>query len=695
MAAEITAEMAAQEKIEGAIQHRFLRESPAIPVGYEEEINNTTGTEHVFSSVEELETLCEGLGVYMVLPTKEMLKRAEDYYNANWDRINTELEPLLTPYLRGVVAEDYARILAGIYSYSARIPEMVEILKSVSTVQAYRIDTYGLYVTLLMGYSRALKVNREFNDIFRAPMDSNLKGIEQVERLYRIEEEKKNFINKKWSLTEAQAFNFIVSHGTVEVGDFVGLDLRDITKFLDNITTLSSAGDYLSYYSICKKCLGATREELEAIAPPPLFGSVFSSVTMAEEALQALENRLYMLGEKVDVVMSISDTEKRKQVLDALNHARTPEEQEGVIQNARQIAQEERDRAERAKEPTLFDEPEQGGEPQQDNAEQSEQNVIQVEENRTLTANTEATDIIRLPETFGLILSRDLYGGIGGKAKDILPITSFIRDYVENEGLDKNISAGVVEKAVEGLNLLQRFERVRPVNGLYTYHTNISKFAEACGYKDANEEEKKALLTALGVLNGLYLIVWTPKGREAVNVLRLRKIGLDGQAAGNLVLDISEEVMKGRPNLLTWGELQQVRDNCKGQAERHFRYQIYGKGHIEEEDMLKQVFGYDTMLLEATRGTGNEQEYAEQVKNVKRYISTHKAADRKKMRGWFEKFAKQGYISYTITTNKRGETVYKWKRLKAPQDIPVPYVSPQENMEGSNLDIQTPDEQGQ
>lgn len=632
---------------------------------------------HLFASLKELEAMRTQYAFYMVLPTEALLRRSEDYYNANWDRINAELEPLLPEDIRAVIAEDYARILAGIYFPTATPPQMKRILQTVSPEKAYIWDKYGLYVTLFMLYSRILEMRREYVARFKTPDNMEDLGLETDAlefyiKTYKLEqdryERRKTFMTSLTSAMEAQAFTYLVQTGDVEPADFIGIELKESIKFLDDVNALSQTGNYVSFYVVSKECLGATPQELEEITPPPVLGSRVNAQIIAEQALQELNTRLENLGQKVDAVASILDAEKRKQALTEINNARTPEDRQQAIQNALRIAQEEREQIRQQEEPTLFTPEEQGETPAPVEA-PTNQEGLQVD---TLTENKITEEIIRLPENFGLLLSRGLYASKDGKqANDILPISAFIEDYVRRKGLDRVISPYTVSKAVEGVNLLQRIQRVRPANNVYEYRFNISQFAELVGYKDANETQKKELLTALGVLDGLYLIVWKQDGRHAVRVLTLQSIGIDGQAKGDIVIHVTAESMAGRPNLLTAGDLAGMQKLLKGEAGSHFKHQILSKGHKEEEAMLSEVFGYDVMEAEAFSTHGENLELGlERAAKVKKYIQGHKARDKKRLLNMFEQYRKGGYINYTVTKNAKGQTVYTWERLKDIEAIP-------------------------
>ena len=275
-------------------------------------------------------------------------------------------------------------------------------------------------------------------------------------------------------------------------------------------------------------------------------------------------------------------------------------------------------------------------------------------------------EIIRVPETFAGVLSRDVYGSTRRdqvrNERDILPIQAFIADYMQRHpDATGTTTPRIVEKAIEGVNLLQRKQRVIPVNGLYTFKTNISEFAKLCGYTDANDDEKRAILLALSVLDGLYLAVWRPRGLYAVNVLNVREIGVTGQARGELVIDVTTEAMKGRPQLLAFEDFKRMREAAKGRAENHFRYQVIAKGHKTENALLNEIFGYSNAIREAEQQGAD----AETLDALRRNQQKHKPRDKKRLQAMFEREQAAGFLTFRKYTNPKGETVYSWKRTDA------------------------------
>lgn len=275
-------------------------------------------------------------------------------------------------------------------------------------------------------------------------------------------------------------------------------------------------------------------------------------------------------------------------------------------------------------------------------------------------------EIIRVPETFAGVLSRDVYGSTRRdqvrNERDILPIQAFIADYMERHpDATGTTTPRIVEKTIEGVNLLQRKQRVIPLNGLYTFKTNISEFAELCGYTDANDEQKRAILLALSVLDGLYLAVWRPRGLYAVNVLNVREIGVTGQARGELVIDVTTEAMKGRPQLLAFSDFKRMRAEAKGHAENHFRYQVIAKGHKTENALLNEIFGYSNAIREAEQQGAD----AETLDALRRNQQKNKPRDKKRLQAMFEREQAAGFLTFRKYTNAKGETVYSWKRTDA------------------------------
>ena len=405
--------------------------------------------------------------------------------------------------------------------------------------------------------------------------------------------------------TEAVAFQWMQHNGYIVVSDFAGVEQEVIRHFLNRMEQKADVGNYVRYYAVARLGLMATPEQVAAVDPPRQFGARNSATQYAE-----------------DIVAEISRdfNAKAAKIADFVNKAATGQTPPTEI-------------VREAKEAT--------------NA------------------------IVRVPEKFALILSRDIYTADGKDAKNILPISRYIEAYLKKRGTDAvyiTTSAGerrvtvtprTVEKAIEGVNLLQHFHKATPANGVLRFETNLTEFSELCGYKDANDEEKLQLLASLMVVNDLYLVVWRSGGLHAVNLLHIPDIGLTGRDKGNFVILVNEDAMRGKPQLISITDFVRLKQLAKGQAKNHFRYQILAKGQSEERALVSQVFGYQYKLDEL-------KDRPDELAKAHEYIRKHRSRDAKTLQTWFDEYAQLGFISYTRTRNAKGEWIYKWRRLTAP-----------------------------
>lgn len=261
-----------------------------------------------------------------------------------------------------------------------------------------------------------------------------------------------------------------------------------------------------------------------------------------------------------------------------------------------------------------------------------------------------------------LIQSRDLYTSRDAKAKDILPISAHIEDYMKRHKLDETISPYVVEKAVVGINLLQRLHNVKPNNGRYTFYTSISEFANVSYGWDANEEQKKELFHALKILHNLYIVVWKPTGRHAIQLVSLKDIGLSGEDKGKLTIEVTAQAMTGEERPISAADFKKLQQAGKGQAQHHFNGQILSKGnqgHKREDELLDNIFGYTRRLDEARLNNATDAD----MRLIRRNISANKSNHRKQLVKMFDKAQADGLITYTTYKNKDGEIIYKWVSL--------------------------------
>jgi len=401
---------------------------------------------------------------------------------------------------------------------------------------------------------------------------------------------------------DAVAFGWLRDNGIIAVSDFAGLRQSAIARFLGSIDATAEIAEYCTYYCVCKFALNAPTELLREINPP---------YSLAENYLTRWgEEPPYMIAERVanDLAARFRDIAEKFN-----NVVRDAAAQKPVTEQARAV--------------------------------------------------------VRIPENFALILSRDIYMAEGPKAQKILPISRYIQAYLEKRGTDLvyiitntgekgvEVTPRTVERAIEGVNLLQQIYRVTPSGGFYRFKTNLSEFSELCGYTDANDEMKLQLLASLMVLNDLYLVVWRSGGRSAVKVVNVPEFGISGKVKGNVEIHVTTEAMRGRPQLVSLTDFFTLRRLAKGAAKNHFRYQILAKGQMEERALVSQVFGYEYKLDEL-------KDKPDEYKAAREYIRKHRNTDIKNLQKWFDEYAQLGVIEYTRTKNTKGEYIYKWRRIK-------------------------------
>lgn len=528
-----------------------------------------------------------------------LLSRTMEYY--------TEQAPLIREHLNAgasefweldtdtenVLLEDYARALFGVFDFRASREQMGK-LRGLRSGAAYNIDKYGLYYAVLGGYLGICRGLDEYDRITAAPED--YRGPEFQEFAQQ------EYINGPNYSEDGRAVSYLIRTGEFNAARFAGVSgPAEVNAFLDRCQLFAAVFDYATYYGICKYCLRATREELDAIpAPRDTFGKL-TPQQFAEQAAARVRKSLGRVGENL------------AEVLDA---------------------------------PTV------------------EAATEAIEQAREETKNP-PRDIVRVPETFAGVLSRDVYASKFGKdarnENDILPIQSFISAYLNKHREETGTTTPLyVEKAIEGVNMLQRLGNVKPAGGWYTYETTITEFATLCGYETPTGEQVRAVLLALLVLKNLYLAVWKSDGIHAVNILNVPDIGVTGEARGKIRIQVNADATKGRPQLLTWKDFERMRREAKGYAENHFRYQIIGKGHKTEDALLNEIFGYENAINEA-REQGAD---AETLNGLRRNQQKHKPRDKKRLLTMFEREQAAGFLTFRKYINAKGATVYSWKRTE-------------------------------
>lgn len=534
-----------------------------------------------------------------------LLSRTMEYYTEHARQIREHLNAGASEFweldteTENVLLEDYARSLFGVFDFRAS-REQMQKLRALRSGWAYNVDKYGLYYAVLGGYWGIVRGLDEYDRITAAPED------------YRGPEfqvfAQQAYINGPNYSEDGRAVSYLIRTGEFNAARFAGVSgPAEVNAFLDRCQLFAAVFDYATYYGICKFCLWAAREEMDAIpAPRDRFGEL-TPQQFAEQAAARVRKSLGRVGENL------------AEVLDAP----TVEAATGAMEQAR----------EETKNPPR--------------------------------------DIVRVPETFAGVLSRDVYASKFGEnvrnENDILPIQAFISSYMEKHREETGTTTPrIIEKTIEGVNMLQRIGNTQPVGDWYTYETTITEFATLCGYENPNAEELRAVLLSLLVLKNLYLAVWKSDGIHAVNILNVPDIGVTGEARGKIRIQVNKDATKGRPQLLAWKDFERMRREAKGYAENHFRYQIIGKGHKTEEALLNEIFGYEKTIREATEQGAD----AETLNGIKRNQQKHKPNHKKRLLKMFEREQEAGFLTFRKYTNAKGKTVYSWKQTNTEKQEP-------------------------
>lgn len=402
----------------------------------------------------------------------------------------------------------------------------------------------------------------------------------------------------------AAALLWLINIGYVTAADFAGVSQGTISVFLKYANLYGLNGRFVTYVYIARRALNASGEYLLELNPPPLFYT------------QPTENPIITALNYADVIAAETDLylDRIAEQVEAVLAAPTPEETTRAKEQAQQAA----------------------------------------------------SQIITIPENYALLSSRNLWAAQdatkdGQKVKEILPIEDVINDYLERNPAAATTTPYMIQKAIEGVNLLQQLKHVEPLNGIFTFETNLTEFSNLCGYDDAPEPIKKQLFTALRVIDGVFTVVYKPKGPVAQRILTVETLGLGGQETGRLRFHVYASGLNGRPKLISSAELEEMKKDEKGAAKLHFRGQIMAKGYRNEPGLINEVFGFEDKIIKA-----QATQDAEQIKAAEEYARKERPHARKKLKKWFDDWQQRGIISYQTKTNKKGETVYYWKRLKPP-----------------------------
>lgn len=603
--------------------------------------------DNLIKKIQELKELrkgFEGIGYYSLLPTEALIPRSEAYFHRYCDDVLNLLQSSGVTdetTIKGVL-EDYARVVGGAFNVKLPLVRQVAILNTVKPWRVFLTERYALNLLFLI-YTCNVRAAREYIDYFKlanghltkvsAIIDENNKVTEEREPLeMTVEEQKRAFLTAKINHIKtgtvpmyAAGYRWINNNKADENGEL--FDIVEPSDFSGIEPELVN-----KYYAYVNTFAGVD--------------DYVSYYYLAKYALNATPDEL----KEIDYPPIFKSSEKAIQHAEIVGKILYNNTQRKTADVEKMIAAETAEEREQAK--------------------------------QELTAEPQET--VRIPETFALLGSRDVWASVDGTPqmdKGILPIQAFITDYMKRHNLTEQVTPRTVEKVIEGVNLLQRLYNVKPVGGQYKFETNISEFSELIGFKDANQTQKVEIMRALQVLDGLYLAVWRSDGLKAVRVFTIQEIGLTGVYAGKLTLQVNADTMKGRPNLISYKDFNGMRKDAKGQAQNHFRGQIMAKGQKEENALLNEVFGYDVKLtnIQNTGGT------AEEIAKAQRSIINHKGRDKKNIAKWFEEYKQKGWLLwYTYTRNAKGENIYKWRRGNIPQE---------QEQEQETKPVEVPDEQ--
>lgn len=583
------------------------------------------------------ETMASNSAYYVPSPTEALMSKAEAYFGLYCDDIKRLLASSgIDDETANAVLVDYVAILSGLPNVRLPLAKQRDLINTVKPWRIYLTERYGLN-QLFAIYLYNVRACKDYIEQFKLAdghvykvthrKENGKMRVTREKMTVSVEEQKNNFLDTRTNRIASGSaplyalgyqwirINKVEQDGQlldiVETSDFAGIEPERVAKFFAFVTSFAGIDNYVNYYYLAKYAFKATPDELKEILTPPVFKDAETAQAYAEQiSLNRYQN---LLNKAADVDKALAaETEKER----------------------------EQARQEVITEPVAEPEP--------------------------------ANETVKVSENIALLGSRDVWASTNGAnivEQGVIPISKVIAIYGQKHDLPNGVTPRVIEKAIQGLNMLQRFNHDAPVDGFYHYETNITEFCELCGYKQANGEEMKAVLTALFILRDLYLIVWKPKGREAINLLVMPNIGVEGEIKGRIKLYVSADALRGHQNFIQIDEIRKLQKDTKGQAREHFNYQLIAKNQKEEQALLNEVFGYDTMLFEATGYTGDERTNPDEVQNVKEYIRKHKTRDKTRLQKWFDECIQNRFLtSWSRTKNPKGEYIYKWRRANVKKD---------------------------
>lgn len=564
----------------------------------------------ILDLIDEIKQDADRAGIYVLVPTEALARRAEIYYKQNAEIIKKTLaDGGATPGVIGVVCRDYINVLTGQFKFKATPEQMQSALMAITPADAFAIDRYGFYFALLTNYSRYLLRYRDYFDAVKGKAATD--------------ETKRAYLAKHFSAMDARAVRWLLNIGELEPSDFAGFEPSVMSEFFARIGSWAALGEYVVYYFVAKTALLATPQELDEIEAPPI-----PSQTPVQQFAATV----------------CSET------VEALNGA------------AEKFAEAKRS------EPS----------PQQAQAKRAA---------REWNNETNTESLIKIHQNYGIVLSRPVnISPNGEQVTQTFPVRRYIDDFTaRNPVYNGLITEATVQKVVEGVNLLPQYFGNRMTvgeGGRFSFDTNISEFAEICGYVDANQQQKLGLLGALQMLDNLFFVVDKPKrfeerttnrgrkkivqvgGLVAMRFLVIRRVGLE---LGELFIEVYPESLKGRPTFMTEQRYKALRAKAKGLTQSRFNAQISSKSHKSERDLIDEVFGLADMKQHAK---------PDDLPNVTRYIQNHRSDFRKKVLGWFQDYVDAGILTTfsrePSKTDKR-DFVLSWTCPDASKLDPPPY----------------------
>lgn len=255
---------------------------------------------------------------------KEQAQRVRDYFL----EINTGVN--LSDV--NVLLEDYARALFGVYDFTAT-REQMQILSAVRSANLLMIDRYGLYYAVLGDYRDTIKRLEEYDNLTAEP--AKYRGAAaQVD-------EQRAFINGPTYLHDGRAVLYLIQQGEFDAGLFATVaGPAEVNEFIGRCRELLEVYQYAVYYTICKKTLLATPDELAKIPTPKCYDDAEKAREIAEfmesEISDALNRTTKFYSREIE---KIKRQQEEKQDIIKLSPVLTQLQSRAVLFNKQGAAQ--------------------------------------------------------------------------------------------------------------------------------------------------------------------------------------------------------------------------------------------------------------------------------------------------------------------------------------------------------------------